>query len=65
MTGAQMTYLNLPAWTDDELLRELCAALREAAVDEGFLRAARMAFSWRTAGAGPGLWPPGPAGPAS
>jgi hypothetical protein len=31
MTGAQMTYLNPPAWTDDELLRELRAALREAA----------------------------------
>jgi len=65
MTGAQMTYLDPPAWTDDELLRELRAALREAAVDEGFLRAARAAFTRRAAGADPGCWRPGPAGPAS
>jgi hypothetical protein len=65
MTGAQMTYRNPPAWTDDELLRELHAALREAAVNEGFLRAARVAFARRTAGADPGSWRPGPAGPAS
>jgi hypothetical protein len=65
MSGAQMTYLNPPAWTGDELLRELRAALREAAVDEGFLRAARAAFTRRTAGADPGSWRPGPAGPAS
>ena len=65
MTGAQMAYLDPPAWTDDELLRELCAALREAAVDEGFLRAARMAFTRRTASADPQWWPPGPARPAS
>ena len=63
MTGVPVTYLNPPAWTDDELLRELRAALREAAVDEGFLRAARTAFTRRTAGADPGSWRPGLAGP--
>ena len=46
-----MTYPNPPAWTDDELLRELRAALRELAVDEDFIRAARAAFTRRTAGA--------------
>jgi hypothetical protein len=65
MTGVPVTYLNPPAWTDDELLRELRAALREAAVDEGFLRAAGAAFTRRTAGADPGSWRPGPAGPTS
>jgi hypothetical protein len=65
MTGAQMTYLDPSAWTGDELLRELGAALREAAMDEAFLRAARAAFTRRTAGADPGSWRPGPAGPAS
>jgi hypothetical protein len=46
-----VTYPNPPAWTDDELLRELRAALRELAVDEDFIRAARAAFTRRTAGA--------------
>jgi hypothetical protein len=52
-------------WTDGELLRELRAALREQAVDEDFIRAARAAFTRRTAGADPGPWRPGQAGPAS
>ena len=65
MAGAQMTYLDPPAWTGDELLRELGAALREAAVDEGFLRAARAAFTRRAASADPESWRPGPAGPES
>jgi len=65
MTGAQVTYMNPPTWTDDELLRELSAALREPAVDEGFVRAARAAFARRTPGAGPELWRLGPEGPAS
>jgi hypothetical protein len=64
MAGAPMTYLNPPAWTDDELLRELRNALREAAVDESFIRAARAAFTRRTASADPEWWRPGPAGPA-
>jgi len=48
--------MNPPAWTDDELLRELRAALREPAVDADFIRAARAAFTGRTAGAGPESW---------
>ena len=60
-----MTYLNPPAWTDDELLRELRDALREAVVDESFIRAARAAFTRRTASTDPEWWRPGPAGPAS
>ena len=65
MAGAPMTYLNPPTWTDDELLRELRDALREAAVDESFIRAARAAFTRRTASAYPQWWRPGPARPAS
>jgi hypothetical protein len=37
-----------PRWTDDELLQELGAALREAPVDETFIRAGQAAFTWRT-----------------
>jgi len=55
--------MNRPTWTDDELLRELRAALREPAVDEGFMLAARAAFTRRTAGPDPESWRPGPAGP--
>ena len=51
--AASVTYMNPPTWTDDELLRELSAALREPVVDEGFIRAARIAFTRRMAGAGP------------
>jgi hypothetical protein len=40
--------LNSPRWTDDELLRELRAALAEPPVDEKLIRAARAAFTWRT-----------------
>ena len=57
--------MNPLTWTDDELLRELRAALREPAVDEGFIRAARAAFTRRTVGADLEPWRPGPAGPAS
>ena len=39
--------MNSP-WTDDELLRELAAALREEPVDDRIVRAARGAFAWRT-----------------
>jgi hypothetical protein len=39
--------MNSP-WTDDELLRELAAALREAPADDSVIRAAQAAFSWRT-----------------
>ena len=56
-----MTYANPSGWTDDELLRELRAALREQAADEDFIRAARAAFTRRTAGADPEPWRPGPA----
>jgi hypothetical protein len=65
MTGAQVTYVNPLTWTDGELLRELRAALREPAVDENFVRAARAAFTRRAAGTDPGPWRPGQAGPAS
>jgi hypothetical protein len=40
--------VNLPRWSDDELLRELRAALQEAPVDENVIRAAQGAFAWRT-----------------
>ena len=63
MTGAPVTYLNRPTWTDDELLHELHAMLREPAIDEDFLRAARAAFTRRAASADPESWRPGPAGP--
>ena len=56
MAGGQVAYLNPPIWTDDELLRELRAALDVPVVDEGFIRAARAAFTRRRAGAG--LEPP-------
>ncbi len=65
MTGAQVTYMNPPTWSDDELLSELRAALREPVMDEGFIRAARAAFTRRRASADPDSWRPGPAGPES
>ena len=43
-----MISLSSPRWTDDELLRELRAALREPPVDEKLIRAAQAAFTWRT-----------------
>lgn len=43
-----MIGLSSPRWTDDELLRELRAALREPPVDERLIRAAQAAFTWRT-----------------
>jgi hypothetical protein len=48
-----VTYTNPPMWTDDELLRELRAALQKQAVDEDFIRAARAAFTRRAAGEDP------------
>jgi hypothetical protein len=36
-------------WTDEDLLRELGAAQREAPADDGIIAAAEAAFSWRTA----------------
>jgi hypothetical protein len=38
----------LPRWSDDELLHELGAALKESTVDEDIVRTASAAFSWRT-----------------
>src|SRR5262249_2454771 len=35
-------------WSDEELLRELRAALAESSVDESLIRSAQAAFSWRT-----------------
>jgi hypothetical protein len=35
-------------WSDDELLRELRAALDESSVDESVMCAAQAAFTWRT-----------------
>jgi len=55
--------MNPPTWTDDELLRELRAALREPAADEVFIRAARIAFTRWTASAGPGVAAAGAGGP--
>jgi hypothetical protein len=43
--------VNLPGWSDDEVLRELRAALQEAPVDESVIRAAQGAFAWRTVNA--------------
>ena len=43
-----MISLSSPDWTDDELLRELRAALQEPGVDEKYIRAAQAAFTWRT-----------------
>jgi hypothetical protein len=40
--------MNSPQWSDDDLLRELGAALREEPVDESIIRAAEAAFTWRT-----------------
>jgi len=57
--------MNPPTWTDDELLRELRAALREPVVDESFIRAAKAAFTWLTVDADLASLRPGPAGPAS
>ena len=54
MSGVQVTYVNPLTWTDGELLRELRAALREPAVDEDFVRAARAAFYPAGGGRGPG-----------
>lgn len=39
--------MNSP-WTDDELVRELTAALAEEPVDEHVIQAAEAAFSWMT-----------------
>jgi len=36
-------------WTDDDLLRELGGALREAPANASIIAAAEAAFSWRTA----------------
>ncbi len=36
-------------WTDEDLLRELGGALREAPADGSIIAAAEAAFSWRTA----------------
>jgi hypothetical protein len=52
-------------WTDDELLRELSAALREPPVDAVFIRMAQAAFAWRTVDADLESRRLGPAGPAS
>lgn len=40
--------MNSPRWSDDELMRELGAALAEAPVEDAVTRAARAAFAWRT-----------------
>jgi hypothetical protein len=41
--------MSSPNWSDDdELMRDLAAALKQPAVDEQVLAAARAAFSWRT-----------------
>ena len=48
MGGKEVTSVSLPGWTDDELLDELGAALREAPADEDLVRAAQASFAWRT-----------------
>lgn len=35
-------------WSDEELMRELRAALQESPVDESVIAAAQAAFTWRT-----------------
>jgi hypothetical protein len=40
--------MSSPEWTDDELLRELRAALQESTVEESVIQAAQAAFTWRT-----------------
>jgi hypothetical protein len=40
--------VSLPGWTDDELLAELGAALREMPASESVVRAAQAAYAWRT-----------------
>ena len=40
--------MNSPRWSDDELLRELGAALREKQVTRSIIRAGQAAFTWRT-----------------
>ena len=41
--------MKVPHWTDEDLLTELGAALREEeAPDAAFIRAAQTAFAWRT-----------------
>jgi hypothetical protein len=57
--------MNPLTWSDDELLRELSAALREPPVDAVFIRVAQAAFAWRTVDADLEWWRLGPAGPAS
>ncbi len=48
-TGPQeVTGVSSLRWSDDELLRELRAALQEPPVDESVIRAAEAAFTWRT-----------------
>jgi hypothetical protein len=43
-----VTSVSLPGWTDDELLDELGAALKEGPADEDIVRAAQASFAWRT-----------------
>ena len=57
--------MNPLTWSDDELLRELSAALREPPVDAVFIRVAQAAFAWRTVDADLEWWRLEPAGPAS
>ena len=45
--------MSAPQWSDDDLLRELGAALREEPVDESIIHAAQAAFTWRTVDAEP------------
>ena len=40
--------MSSPQWSEDDLLRELGAALREEPVDESIIHAAEAAFTWRT-----------------
>ncbi len=40
--------MSSPRWSDDELLRELRAALHELPVCAGIIRAAQAAYTWRT-----------------
>ena len=40
--------MNLPRWSDDELLRELRDALQELPPDQSVIRAAQAALAWRT-----------------
>jgi hypothetical protein len=47
-TAQEVAGMNSSWWTDDALMRELGAALREAQAEESIVRVGQAAFAWRT-----------------